>query len=179
MTLAFLYGAPAVGKLTTAKALSAVTGFRVFHNHVAFAFAKAIFDFPSPPFGRLMERVRLAAFEAVLHEKLPGLIFTFVYAPPHDDAFVQATIDLVERAGGTVAFVRLVCSTEANEARVDAADRAALGKITTVAGLRAAAQRWDLTRAIPFRPGLEIDNSTREPGAVARHIADHFGLPGR
>ncbi len=48
MMLAFIYGAPAVGKLTMARAVAALTGFRVFHNHVAFDFAESIFDFPSP-----------------------------------------------------------------------------------------------------------------------------------
>jgi hypothetical protein len=51
----FIYGAPAVGKLTTAREVAGLTGFRLFHNHVAFDFAKSLFDFPSPPFRQLME----------------------------------------------------------------------------------------------------------------------------
>jgi len=34
MKLVFIYGPPAVGKLTVANALAKVTGFKVFHNHL-------------------------------------------------------------------------------------------------------------------------------------------------
>ena len=34
MKLVFIYGPPAVGKLTVAKELAALTGFKVFHNQV-------------------------------------------------------------------------------------------------------------------------------------------------
>ena len=34
MTLVFIYGPPGVGKLTTARALAELTGFRVFHDHL-------------------------------------------------------------------------------------------------------------------------------------------------
>ena len=71
-----------------ARALAALTGFRVFHNHLTFDLAKAVFDFPTPPFARLAETVRLATLEAAAREKLPGLLFTFGYASPEDDAFV-------------------------------------------------------------------------------------------
>ena len=176
-TLVFIYGAPAVGKLTTALALERLTGFRVFHNHVAFGFAKALFDWPSPPFVRLMQTVRLAAFEAAVREQLPGLVFTFMYAPPDDDPFVRQTIDLVEGGAGTVAFIRLVCDFATNEARVGAEDRRARGKLTSVEGLRAAFTRWQLSATIPFRPGIEIDNTSLDAEAVARRIAVHYRLP--
>ena len=92
MKLVFIYGMPGVGKLTTAKALATLTGIRLFHNHLSFDLVKAIFDFPTPPFGRLAETVRLATFEAAAREGLPGLIFTCVYAAPEDDGFVEKTI---------------------------------------------------------------------------------------
>ena len=101
MTLVVLYGAPGAGKLTVARALGTLTGFKVFHNHLSLDLVKAVFDFPTPPFLALMERIRLATFEAAAREGVPGLIFTFVYAAPEDDAFVKRMIDAVEGAGGT------------------------------------------------------------------------------
>jgi hypothetical protein len=177
VTLVFIYGAPAVGKLTTAREVAGLTGFRLFHNHVAFDFAKSLFNFPSPPFRHLMETVRLAAFEAAVRERLCGLVFTFVYAPPHDDPFVERTIEVIEGGDGNVVFARLVCDAAINEARVNGEDRRALGKITTVAGLRAARTRWDLSATIPFRPGIEIDNTNVDAHTVARRIISHYRLP--
>ena len=34
MNLVFIYGPPAVGKLTVAKELSLITGYPLFHNHL-------------------------------------------------------------------------------------------------------------------------------------------------
>jgi SpoVK/Ycf46/Vps4 family AAA+-type ATPase len=62
-----LYGAPGVGKLTTARALAEQTGFKLFHNHLTFDLVRSLFDFPSAPFGTLAERIRLSAFEAAAH----------------------------------------------------------------------------------------------------------------
>ncbi len=35
MQLVYLYGPPGVGKLTVARELVALTGFKLFHNHLA------------------------------------------------------------------------------------------------------------------------------------------------
>jgi hypothetical protein len=179
MKLVFIYGMPGVGKLTTARALASQTGIRLFHNHLTFNLVDAVFDFPTPPFGRLVETVRLATFEAAAREGLPGLIFTCVYAAPEDDAFIENTIGVVERHGGTVAFVRLYCAPRINDQRVIAEDRRALGKITTVDSLRRMQPRWRLDEAIPFQDSLEIDNSALDPDESARRIATYFALPAR
>jgi hypothetical protein len=175
--LIVIYGAPGVGKLTTAAALAALTGLRLFHNHLSFDLVKAVFDFPTPPFLELMETVRLAAFEAAAREKLAGLVFTFVYASPGDDAFLARMIEAVERGGGELGFVRLHCDTATNEQRVVGADRSRFGKIADVGSLRAGLARWNLTSPIPFRASLEIDNSALAAHEVARRIATHFSLP--
>jgi hypothetical protein len=175
--LVFIYGAPGVGKLTTAKALAALTGFRLFHNHLAFDLASAIFDFPSPPFGELAGKVRLATFEAAARAKLPGLISTFVYASPDDDPFVSSVIDAVEKEQGEVLFVRLHCDAATHEQRVLAPERQTFGKITSVAKLRGALERWNLSAPMPFGDSLEIDNSKLGAEPVARQIAARFSLP--
>jgi hypothetical protein len=176
--LVLIYGAPGVGKLTTARALAAITGYRLFHNHLAFDLARSIFDFPSPPFGELAEKVRLATFEAAARARLPGLIFTFVYAAPDDDRFIGRVVDTVRKEGGEVLFVRLYCDATTHEQRVLAPDRKAFGKITSVDDLRAALQRWNLGATIPFGASLEIENSSLRADQVAGRIAERFSLPG-
>ncbi len=177
LTLVVIYGAPGVGKLTTAKALAVLTGFKIFHNHLTFDLVKAVFEFPTPPFARLMETVRLATFEAAVREKLPGLIFTFGYASPEDDSFVERMIQIVEQYGGELALVRLSCDTATHEQRILAEERQRFGKITNVESLRTALSRWNFTAAIPFRETLEIDNSALAAAAVAQRIAARFSLP--
>jgi hypothetical protein len=175
--LVVLYGPPGVGKLTTANALAGLTRFKNFHNHLTFDLAKAIFAFPSPPFLQLMETVRLSSFEAAARARVPGLVFTFVYAAPEDDGFVRKTIDAVEGHGGELAFVRLHCDAATNERRVVGEDRQRFGKITSVDTLRRMLASGKLGAVVPFRDSLEIDTSALEPDAVAWRIVRHFSLP--
>lgn len=177
MKLVLIYGAPGVGKLTTAKALADLTGFRLFHNHLAFDLAKSIFDFPSAPFSQLSEKVRLAAFEAAARAQLRGLIFTFVYAAPDDDGFVARVIEAVEKERGEVLFVRLHCNPATHEQRVLEPERKVFAKVNSVEQLRRAQARWNLTSAVPLRESLEIDNSALSAEVAARRIAERFSLP--
>jgi chloramphenicol 3-O-phosphotransferase len=174
--LVFIYGAPAVGKLTTAIALAEQTGFKNFHNHLSFDLVKAVFDFPTPPFQRLSETIRLATFEAAARENLPGLLFTFVYAAPVDDEFLGKVMRLVETSGGEVLFARLYCDRAIHERRALSEERKGRGKIADVESLRGAMKRWNLEAKVPFGKSLEIDNSNLDAGETARRIAEHFAL---
>lgn len=179
MKLVIIHGPPAVGKLTTARALAALTGFRVFHNHLTFDLVKSVFDFPTPAFARLAETVRLAAIEAAARENLPGLIVTFAYASPEDDAFVEKIVEVVERHRGELAVVRLFCDPATHERRVVADERRRYGKLTSAEALRGALARWNFAPLTRAGEPLAIDNSTLDADAVARRIASHFGLPPR
>ena len=53
MDLVFLFGPPAVGKLTVARAPAARTGLKLFHNHLVLDAITAVFDFKSPAYLRL------------------------------------------------------------------------------------------------------------------------------
>ncbi len=92
MRLVFLYGPPAVGKLTVAKALARLTGYKVFHNHLTIDLVESIFDWGTRPFWALVDKYRLELVETAARENIPGLVFTFVYAKPNDDGFVRRVV---------------------------------------------------------------------------------------
>ena len=48
MRIVILFGLPGVGKLTIAKGLARLRGYRVFHNHLIFDAVEAVFPFGSP-----------------------------------------------------------------------------------------------------------------------------------
>ncbi len=124
MNLLFLYGAPAVGKLTVAQELASLTGYKLFHNHLTVDVVRSLFAFGSEQFGRLTAQFRLALFREAALADLLGVIFTFVYARGVDDAFVQQTIEAVEPHGGTVRFVLLTCEEQEVLRRVGQESRA-------------------------------------------------------
>jgi len=62
MRLVYLYGPPGVGKLTVARELVALTGFKLFHNHLTVDLVRSLFPFDSEPYSRLMRQFRRDMF---------------------------------------------------------------------------------------------------------------------
>ena len=131
MKLIFLHGAPAVGKLTIGRELAALTGFRLFHNHLTVDLVSSLFPFGSEPFVHLREQIWLAAFSEAARNNV-SLIFTFNPERTVRESFVQDAIELVEGAGGKVVFVELTCAEQELEDRLDDATRKEFGKLASV-----------------------------------------------
>jgi len=174
--LVFIYGPPGVGKLTVARELARLTGYKVFHNHLSIACAESVFDFGTRPFGKIVDTIRMAVFEEAAREGV-SLVFTFVYACPEDTPFVERVCEVVEGGGGRVCLVRLVCDRESLERRLPHPERAAVGKIASLDTLREVTARYDIFSPVPGRESLSIDNTEIPPDEVARRIIAHYHLP--
>jgi hypothetical protein len=171
LNVVYLYGPPAVGKLTVAQDLARQTGYRLFHNHLTVDVATAIFEQGSAPYHRLVDRLRLNVFEAAQSERLPGLIFTKVWDPARTDEAL-AFIRSIEALGCTLCFVRLFCTPEALDQRVLSPERRRYGKIIQPGELRA---KLDQLQGgfiqIPGRECLSIDTTSLTPNETAQQIA--------
>lgn len=175
MKLIFVYGPPASGKLTIARELAKLTGFRLFDNHVSIRFVESLFDFGTRAYSRLVTKYRFEMMEAAAGEGV-DTIFTFVYSKKDDDPFVRETIGRVKRHGGTVCFVRLQCDRKELERRVGSKTRQSLGKIATKRLLTNVFERFDLDSEVPFQPSLTIDTSIISPKRAAKIVMQHYGL---
>jgi predicted kinase len=176
MNLVFIYGPPGVGKLSVAREVVRLTGYKLFDNHVSIACVETVFDFGTRPFGKLVGMIRTAVFEEAAREGV-SLVFTFVYACPEDTPFVERVCGLVEAHGGRVLLVRLSCAREVLERRLPHPARARVGKMASLDTLREVTSRYDIFSPVPGRESLEIDNTARAPEEVARLIAEHYHLP--
>jgi hypothetical protein len=174
--LVYLYGPPAVGKLTVAQELAKLTGFKLFHNHLTFDLMRSVFEFGTEPFRRLMAKVRLDVFEEAARAGVPGIVFTFVYARGVDDEFIAKVLEIVGRYGGEVDFVQLYCDPKELLNRVLQESRRDYAKIATVGQLEHLLANEDLFSSIPFQDGLRIDNTDLAPEEAARRIVDHYRL---
>src|SRR5689334_5589886 len=131
MKLIFIYGSPAVGKLTVANEIAALISFKVFHNHLSIDCIKPIFDYGSKSFGKLVNLIRV---ETITEAARVGqdLIYTFCYAKDLDDPHVEKITTAVEENGGQVCFVLLKADRNELNKRVTEESRKKLGKAKTV-----------------------------------------------
>jgi hypothetical protein len=171
MKLIFIHGAPAVGKLTIARELSGLTGFRLFHNHLTVDLVSALFSFGSEPFILLREQIWRAAFaEAARHNV--SLIFTFNPESTVRASFIQDAIAVVESAGGKIIFVELTCDEEQLERRLEDPSRKAFGKLASVEQYRSLKDAGAFQ--FPKLPqGICLDTTDQSPAETAQLISDY------
>ena len=106
--LVFLYGPPAVGKLTVAQELAARRPFRILHNHVTIDAVTTVLPFGTDSFwdvvGEASARPRLSGSGGGDRPHL------HVCLCAGDEPHVDAIAAPYEEAGGKVTFVQLLAS---------------------------------------------------------------------
>jgi predicted kinase len=175
MKLIIIYGPEATGKLTIAKELAQVTGFRLFHNHVSVDVAKSFFDFGMAEFGELVWDVRILALEHAAKAQIPGVIFTWAYSHPHFKPYLNRLRKLCDQYNVEIAYVFVSCSIEELKKRVLQSDRQAVGKINTVAALERQLRHKN-HQVIPDTDSLVIDNTALSPQDVTQLIREHLKI---
>ena len=176
MKLIFLHGLPGVGKLTVARELAKLTGFRVFHNHLAVDLALSVFEFGSPQFVDLREKVWLEVFAQAVTANLDGLIFTFAFDRTVSDGFIEQTREVIESAGGEVFFVELRCSTEVLERRIEDPSRQRFGKLSSVQQFRELKEAGAFVDPGIPRERFVVDTTEVSAADVAGRIIGELGL---
>jgi thymidylate kinase len=175
MKLIFIYGSPAVGKLTVSNELARLINYKVFHNHLTVDAILPIFEFGSPPFTKLNDQFRkLLIAEAVSHNV--NLISTYCYAKDLDDERVEELLKLVEDGGGEVSCILLTCDREEIKRRVINESRQNTEKIKTVELLDEIFLKYELFSTLPNRESLVIDNTNLSAETVAKQIIEHYQL---
>jgi chloramphenicol 3-O-phosphotransferase len=171
MKLVFLHGAPAVGKLTVARELARLTGFRLFHNHLTVDLVSSLFPFGSEPFVLLREQIWLTAFAEAARNNV-SLIFTFNPERTVRERFIQDALDVVGLAGGEVVFVELTCTEEELERRIEDASRKEFGKLASIEQYRSLKDAGAFH--FPKLPnGISLD-TTNQPAAETAELISEF-----
>jgi shikimate kinase len=177
MKLLVLYGAPAAGKLTVARELAALTGYKLLDNHKATDYIADLFPRTDPAVTKIRSalgrRVRLDIFGAAAQAGI-NMITTFAPLSPGTQQFLRDIRRTVTEHGGEALFVHLAPSQDVLLARVTSESRRGR-KIDTV-------ERWhkvvdsgdNVFETFPDMPHLVLDNSDLSPQEAARQILAYY-----
>ncbi|HEY3528173.1 MAG TPA: AAA family ATPase [Nocardioides sp.] len=190
MTLLFVFGPPAVGKMTVGRAIADAGDFRLFHNHHVLEPLLDVFDYGTPPFNRLLEGLRLRVLEEAADAGI-DLVYTLVWGLdlPEDAAYVRRHIGPFVERGQRVAFLELYADLDTRLARNRTPYRLAEKKSKrdlawsdeNVRGL----ERVQMSTGVPSPadeviadcPHLRIDNTDRPPEDVAAEVLTWLASP--
>ena len=184
-TLVWIFGPPAVGKMTVGLELRRLTQLPLFHGHLSIEAILPVFSYGTPPFNRLMGAFRDHVFLEAARSDLPGLIFTMMWAfdIEGDLRFVEKQKGVFEAHGGRVVFVELQADLETriarNESELRLSEKPSKRDIAASRGRLVDADRvyqLDSGGDFPFTDHLRIDNTDLSPHVVAERIATRFGL---
>ncbi|KGA40153.1 ATPase AAA [Pectobacterium odoriferum] len=174
--LIFLYGPPAVGKLTISRLLAEKMGATLFHNHLTYDLAMAVLP-PDSAFSTLRRfacQLRLYAITLLFAEDERDLITTFCYEGSKDDEYIEAIKTLCAEHGVTPFFVQL-CSDEAHLLnRVENADRHQFGKVNTQEKLKEILRNYDYADTIDAIHHRSLHTSALAPHEAAEQLLDWF-----
>lgn len=183
MRLVFIYGPPAVGKMTVARELSKITGFKLFHNHMTQDMLVDLFGLESKYMHELNSEFRLKILTGLAQENTDS-IFTHCYIRPDKknhhpstQEFIMAVIENIEKQKGKVLFVRLYCDKKELFKRVVQESRKNfVGKDKSIEDLNKSLELNNITSEIPLVKNLSIDTTNFLPEEVAIKIKEHYLL---
>jgi chloramphenicol 3-O-phosphotransferase len=177
MKFIIIHGPPAAGKFTVAQALSELTGFRVFHNHLTIDCTQPVFDFGTDAFWEINVRLRCEVIAAAAQEGI-DLIHTFVYGKGPDDEYFREIIAASRNNGGEVNAVLLHCRDEVRRDRIGSESRVRMRKLTDPDSVDRTRQRFEMEQPHPDLENetLVIDTSDKSPAESAELIIQRFGL---
>lgn len=171
MKLVFIYGLPAVGKLTVAQELANITGYTIFHNHLVVDLLQTLFEFGSPQFVALREEFWLSIFDQACRSAMRGMIFTFAPEATVRPNFIDRVISTVSAAASEVDFIELTSPVDELRRRMPGNSRKQFKKLTSVELFDELHQQGAFESTHMPTPRLSVDTSINQPARAALLIA--------
>jgi hypothetical protein len=172
--------------MTVGVALSEMTGFPLFHNHVPIEAVLPVFGFGTPPFNRLVSGFRQAVLREVAESDLAGLVYTimFDFSDPREIEFLKKLKSQFAPPTWRVGVAELETDLEVRLERNASPNRLASKPSkrdveASRARLLAAEEKYQLNSDGTFLHAehVKIENTTLTPEQAAARIVDHFRLP--
>lgn len=176
MHLVFIHGPAAAGKYTVAKELAALTGFELYHNHLAVDEVLKTHAFGTPGFVAERDRLWRDFFAQFPGPDRANIIFTFNPENTVPQAFIDWLFTEPARRGVKFASVEITADETVIESRIASKQRQQFKKLTDVVLYRQLRDSGVFATPIIPRTDLHIDSGKLAPAEAAGRIAVHFRL---
>ncbi|CAN5226302.1 AAA family ATPase [soil metagenome] len=177
MHVIFLYGPPAVGKLTIALELQKKLGYKLLHNHLIIDLFDHLFDFHNPSRRVLTREFRMRIVEEAIKNNIDLIITSGSAGSPTLFDYYKDLIELIEKAGGELSMVHLTADPDTLLSRVDDEFRKEHGKKFGQKEMHEIlAQPKYVFDKYPDLEHQTIDTSKFQPDQAAQQIIDHYHL---
>ena len=171
-----LYGPMGVGKLTVAKALSKITGFKVTHNHLINDLVWSVFERRTLEAEKMSEKIRYDFYQtAIKHGK--SIIITHAFSHNwvsqtglSDPDYLKTLGKKLEKSGAKVLFVHLQADTKELMVRVKQESRKEFGKLTKPSILKELSKTRDWETTLELKNNIVINNTNLPAAKVAKMI---------
>lgn len=178
MKLIFLYGAPAVGKLTVAQELAKISDICIFDNHQIIDLIEPLLTRQYPGFTNFIyETQRNIALEAVKANQ-KNIVTTFAYAANEksDVKFVMQFITDMRAQGGEVYPIFLHSKPDTLRERVTQPSREAYGKVTKLEVINSMIDRYDFDTPVNIDGNFLIETDRLSASEIAKKIKNIANL---
>jgi shikimate kinase len=176
MKLVFLYGPPAVGKLTIAKVLAEKIGYKLLHNHLLVNPIAEVFSFENPANRLLVREFRLRIVEEAVKSNI-DLIATFGIAGNDPCTHITDVIQTVELHKGENCLVHLTADQETILTRVEDQFRKDHGKNLSKEKLKEILKNnQDMFQKYPEKEHLSINTTKISPDESVKTIIAYYNL---
>ena len=169
MRFVVLTGPPAVGKLTVARELHQLSGWRLFHNHLVVDALLAVFEFGSRDFIEMRQSIWLEVFARASHAGVNGLIFTFNPENSVAQEFIDRLVSDAKARGDSLTFVALTCREDEIERRIGSASRVGK-KLTSLEIYRQLRDSGTFDRPLMPKANFSAATDTATPAENAHAI---------
>ena len=177
MNLIFLYGPPAVGKLTIAKELEKQLGYKLLHNHMIINILDDLFPFPGETQRTLTREFRLRIIEEAIKENLDLIATAGTAGSPTLFDYFTKLIQTVESHGGNFYMVHLTADKKTLLQRVEDDFRKQHGKNFGKQEMNDMLKQYDiLFDKHSHKEHLTIDTRKFTPHEAAKEIISHYNL---
>jgi len=177
MNTIYIYGPPAVWKLTTAKELSKITWYKIFHNHLTLDLVNSIFNKSENEnlFYSMVDKINLLILSE-LPKNIKWIIITQCYEEKYDKEYIKKITTVTKESKNNIYFVKLNCNQDELLKRVEMEDRKNTKKLSNKNNLSELLKNWDINGNVIDHETLEINNNNKWAIKVAEEIKMYYKL---